>query len=350
MGETGPREFFYGFTEMEKAGLSAELAEEEVDFPLPIPEGLVERLATCLLDPLAALNAATLSRLATPTALSRLNQAAAIVATTNAQGLALGALKSLGRISTPVLFLPMGVWPRDVSAWRRWLLRRWLGGLSLAPIGKPETEWLRKQASLDARLDYLPFGIDTDFWTPDPEPSSGDYVLSIGNDSHRDWECLAAAWNEGLPSLKLVTRREVPAFRCRIEHLVGDWNARPLSDKEIRSLYRKAKFVILPLRNTLQPSGQSSCLQAMACGKAVILSKIDGLWDDALLIDNETCLLIPPENAAALAEAAKRLADDTSFAEAMGQKARSLVMQHFSTEEMGKSLAARLRILMKEGA
>lgn len=345
--EKGPREFFYGFSELERLNLKAELVEED-DLPMPGLTGLPERLATRFLDPLAGLNAGTLARLSTRTALTRLNRASAIVATTNAHGLALGALKTLGLIDPPVLFLPMGVWPLRAGFLRRAWLARWLKPLSLAPISRPETDWLKTQLGSRADIGYLPFGIDAEFWTPESTEAEGDYAFSIGNDRNRDWACLAAAWSADLPPLKLVTRRPVPPSSGRLEVLAGDWTQRPISDQGIRQFYREALFVVLPIQETIQPSGQSACLQAMACGKAVILSRIAGLWDDDLLKDGETCLLVPPGDPAALAAAARRLAEDRLLCQRLGAAARQLVTQRFTIERMGEALSARLHVVMAQ--
>ena len=59
---------------------------------------------------------------------------------------------------------------------------------------------------------------------------------------------------------------------------------------DLRRLYNSAAAVIAPLKDVHQPSGYSVTLQAMSCGKPVILSNIKGLWDRELLIDCENCL------------------------------------------------------------
>ena len=46
---------------------------------------------------------------------------------------------------------------------------------------------------------------------------------------------------------------------------------------KIRELYQDA-FAIIPLKDVFQPSGYSVTLQAMACGKPVVLTKTKGLW------------------------------------------------------------------------
>ncbi|CAA6604915.1 putative Glycosyl transferase group 1 [Rhodospirillaceae bacterium LM-1] len=349
LNESGPREFFFGFTEMASRGIDASLAEED-EFPLPeMPAGL-EKAATFILDPLGALNAAALARFSTPAAVERLNSAAALVATTNAQGLALGALKSLGRLSVPILFLSMGAWPLHASPWRGMFLKRWLSPISLAPIGYPEAVEMRRHLPGHGDLDYLPFGVDTRFWTPNPSAEQGKYVLAIGNDRHRDWACLAAAWQSDMPTLKLVTRRPVPDSLGPVEVIRGDWNERALSDPQICDLYRKARFVVLPLEQTLQPAGQSACLQAMACGKAVIISSIRGLWDREVVSDGETCLLVEPGNSEQLQDAIYRLLNDPELTRDLAARARAIVCDRFSLARMSDALVARLnKIAAKTG-
>jgi glycosyltransferase involved in cell wall biosynthesis len=344
--ESGPREFFYGFTELSGQDLLAEILEED-SFQNPLPV-LVERAATWLLGPLAGLNAAMLARLGSRAALEKLNRASALVATTNAQGLALGALKELGRLKPPVLFLPMGVWPLKTGRLRSHFLARWLRHLSLAPISKTETRWLEGKLSNHPDLSYLPFGVDARFWAQGTTAPAEDYVFAIGNDANRDWALLAQSWTADLPRLRIVTRKAVPSH-ARIDVMAGDWNQRTLSDLEIRALYQKSRFVVLPLKDTIQPAGQSACLQAMACGKAVILSAIQGLWDEELLIDGQTCLLVPPGDAAALRAAALRLAADSALAERLGQAACERVVSRFSIERIGDDMAKRLQHLIGGG-
>ena len=55
-------------------------------------------------------------------------------------------------------------------------------------------------------------------------------------------------------------------------------------------------FVVLPLKNTIQPAGQSECLQAMSCEKLVVMSNIEGIWDKNKLIDNKNIIFVDPEN------------------------------------------------------
>ena len=60
----------------------------------------------------------------------------------------------------------------------------------------------------DHRVGYLTFGVDAGFWTPGDGREGGNepYVLSIGNDTHRDYATLIAAWNTDFPKLQRMSR------------------------------------------------------------------------------------------------------------------------------------------------
>ena len=226
------------------------------------------------------------------------------------------------------------------------MCRRLLRRVALAPISRAETDYLGNQLEPSQDIEYLPFGVDLTFWTPAGEDESrGDYVLSIGNDWNRDYALLASAWKPEYPPLKVVTRLPVPTSPGPVEVIAGDWKQKLLSDEEVRILFRGARFIVLPLRQTIQPSGQSACLQAMACGKPVVLSNIAGLWDRRALVDGETCLLTPPGSVEGLQKAVEEFLGDSQRVAKIGRRARQTVENHFSLNVMVDALNSRLKAL-----
>jgi glycosyltransferase involved in cell wall biosynthesis len=105
-------------------------------------------------------------------------------------------------------------------------------------------------------------------------------------------------------------------------------------------LYQRARFVVLPIRETLQPSGQSACLQAMACGKAVILSDIQGLWDRQLMVDGNTVLLTRPGDLEDLRRGIDKLLNSSALAARLGLNARQVIVEHLNVRMMAAQLAA----------
>ena len=61
-------------------------------------------------------------------------------------------------------------------------------------------------------------------------------------------------------------------------------------------MYKNAKFTIIPLKESLQPSGQSVCLQSMAVGTPVIITKTVGFWDPDRFESNENILFLQSNN------------------------------------------------------
>ena len=59
----------------------------------------------------------------------------------------------------------------------------------------------------------------------------------------------------------------------------GHWNYEILSDEELKEIYNNAILTIIPLKDSLQPSGQSVALQSMSSGTPVMISKTSGFWD-----------------------------------------------------------------------
>ena len=155
------------------------------------------------------------------------------------------------------------------------------------------------------------FGVDLTFWTEGDHPGREEYVLSIGNDSRRDYLSLLEAARQIDRRFVVVTKRELPEpLPPNLEVIRGAWDSHELDDSAVRDLYRKASCVVVPLKPGVQPSGQSVTLQAMACGAPVILTHTQGLWEDEFLLHQHNVVLVPPESAGSLVDALNSLFSD----------------------------------------
>ena len=55
-----------------------------------------------------------------------------------------------------------------------------------------------------------------------------------------------------------------------------------LSDRKLLRIIQEAKCLVLPIKNTLQPSGQSVSLQSLACRTPLVINNYEGLWEKRL--------------------------------------------------------------------
>lgn len=181
------------------------------------------------------------------------------------------------------------------------------------------------------------FGVDTEFWTPG-QGLSDDFVFSIGQDTNRDFECLIGADIAVPVRLHTALPVVVPPSRTNIHLTCGSYQSSILSDEELRDLYRRAMAVVVPLKDVFQPTGYSVTLQAMACGKPIVLSRIRGLWTPDLLRDGENCLLVSPGDSDALGAAISRLAADPELRAKLGCAARITAEKHYTLSAAADSL------------
>ena len=137
----------------------------------------------------------------------------------------------------------------------------------------------------------------------------------------------------------------IPAGATHIQTMMGDFfGADSISDVDLRRLYNAARVVVVPLKDVYQPSGQSVTLQAMSCGRPVILSNIRGLWAPELLRDGENCLLVPPGDAVALGAAIGRVRFDPALAIRLGRAARQTALNHFGLDKIGQGAVALAKL------
>ena len=272
--------------------------------------------------------------------LPTLNRAKVLVSTVDTCGLPLALLKRAGLLRSRVIYISQGLSDRiAVLGAERWLSRRYRA--LLLAVDELLTLSAGAQAGLAAwlgvpaeRVRVLPFGTDCKFWrSTAPAGAVGAHVVSVGSDPGRDYDTLLAAAGD-LP-LHIVTRQ-----RLAVDGRAGVVRTTDHSPRELRDIYSGARFVVIPLHDRSQPSGQSAALQAMACGRAVVHTRTRGWWGEPYLRDGENCVLVPPGEPWALREALRRLWSDADLCRRLGQRARETVAEHFAEQRMATSLDA----------
>jgi glycosyltransferase involved in cell wall biosynthesis len=149
--------------------------------------------------------------------------------------------------------------------------------------------------------------------------------------------------DHGLLLLLVGTGDDAQAFAHRIDALDRDsirWRDEYVADRVELLVYQMAADVfVLPSRHEGFPVAP---IEAMALGIPVVAAEAPGVTD--ILPDGERSggIVVPTEDAAALAAALGRLLDDAALRDLVGERGRQRVERTYSLETVGDQLAAFL--------
>jgi glycosyltransferase involved in cell wall biosynthesis len=103
--------------------------------------------------------------------------------------------------------------------------------------------------------------------------------------------------------------------------------------ENIRDLWARCHIAALPSRREGLPK---SLLEAAAFGRPIIATDVPGCRDVG--VQNENAILVPVDDATALADAIEQLADDKALRERFGKKGRERVETLFSATAIGDKM------------
>ena len=189
--------------------------------------------------------------------------------------------------------------------------------------------------------------VDQLFYTP--RAAEEDLICGVGAEM-RDYptlieairgtglRCHIAADHVRIPHrVRLVADRRVP-----IETLSVPADAKITIGRkalpELRDLYSRSRFVVVPLLPSESDNGVTVILEAMAMGKPVICSRTHGQVD--IVQDGATGIYVPVGDPAALREAMLSLWEEPLRAHAMGARARAYVEQHHTLDQFASNVRA----------
>lgn len=181
------------------------------------------------------------------------------------------------------------------------------------------------------RIRFVRWGIDTQFFRP--ISSTTDMICSVGYEM-RDYSTLIKAMG-GLDipcHIAAGTARVVVGAESVGSNpgcLPPNISVGKKSYIELRALYTRCRFVIVPLDPASDTdNGITAILESMAMGKAVICSKIKAQVD--VIEDGRTGLYVPPKDPQALRSAILHLWNHPEIAQRIGKEARSHVEKNHS--------------------
>ncbi|MBD8703985.1 glycosyltransferase family 4 protein [Frigoribacterium sp. CFBP 13712] len=184
-------------------------------------------------------------------------------------------------------------------------------------------------------MSYLPFGVDSTFYAPQPYPQQP-LVFSAGGDRDRDPETLFAALAQivqSRPDVEVVVQS-----RSELAPPPGVRKVPYLSHVELKDMYAKSSVVLIATQPNEHASGMTVSLESMATARPVVMTKTPGI--DDYIVDGVTGSLVQAGDSRAMAAASLRLLSDTSGARDVGIKGRVRVEERFTSALMAAKLSS----------
>jgi glycosyltransferase involved in cell wall biosynthesis len=196
-----------------------------------------------------------------------------------------------------------------------------------------------------AAITVLPHGVDADRFQPRGAPAPGALAcigrVHLVKGQHVAVAALARlhALGHGHATLRLVgagdddyvARIEADVRRLglgAVVHLAG-----AIPHERIPAVFDEAAIVVMP---SLSETFPHVALEAMASGRPLVASRVGGLPE--IVTDGVDGLLVPAQDADALAAAVDRLLRDREFAARLGARARQTVLDRFSQDRFMSAL------------
>jgi glycosyltransferase involved in cell wall biosynthesis len=190
-------------------------------------------------------------------------------------------------------------------------------------------------------LHFQPYGVDESFWRPRRRREER-LVVAAGRE-HRDYATLASAV-DGLDLNVFLAAGSLHSPRAR-QATASGWpqnvSAGFAGRRELRDWYARAAIVVVPLIPNDFQAGVTTLMEAMAMGKALVVTETDGQRD--VVEPGVTGLTVPPGDVGALREAIAGLLANPAERRRLGTNARAAVEATFTTTTYASSLAEHVR-------
>ena len=295
--------------------------------------------------------------IATILALRRIHRAVApdLVHHVALQPTILGSLAAIGRRVARVnaitglgyAFISGSAKARVMRAVIGMLLRRLLDrDRSVALVQNPDDRDLLSGLGIAAeRIVLIPgSGVDVVALTPMPEPPGAVTAAFVGRLlDDKGIRTLVAAHRllrrKGMAIELLIAGTPDPANPASVSPAeAAAWGHEPGITwlghvDDIATVWARAHMAVLPSRREGLPK---SLLEAAACGRPMVATDVPGCREVA--IPNETGLLVPPDDADALAAAIERLARSPDLRARFGRAARRLAEERFAADAIGRAV------------
>ena len=239
---------------------------------------------------------------------------------------------------------------QPVALWRR-LMARVTDRLDHTALRHVDAAFVENQWMYDHLTEHMPPddvifappGVDTEQFVPGLPPSEGEHILSVGRfeDPRKNVTLLFEGYaalrdrTHAVPPLVLAGRSAPPDAAWARAKALGIRDAvtfrEDVSMDELARLYRTAALYVV---SSDEEGLGLTILEAMASGRPVVSTACGG--PSTTVLDGETGRLVPVGDAEALGDAMADVLGAPEQADAMGDRGRERIEEHFSMEATGQ--------------
>jgi len=201
-------------------------------------------------------------------------------------------------------------------------------------FGKNQKKFIYNQWGEKCESEFVYHGINSNFYKP-LKIQSEEFIFSIGNDNGRDFKLLIESCENINVKIKIKTNLTVLDdlyLNKNVEVIKGR-----ISFDEMKTMYAKSKIVVIPLFNCDHASGVNSVLEAMSMGKALIVSRSEGISD--YVINNKNAIVVEPGNKEQLKKTIIELLKKPDDIKRLGYNARKFIEENCDSKIYNKNLA-----------
>ena len=188
-------------------------------------------------------------------------------------------------------------------------------------------------------IQVVPNGVDVDRFGSPERVWTTSRILSVGRIVHQKGLDLAMMALAGLKDLEWQWRivgdgPQMPVLEGMIRKNALDGRVQFLGwqePQELKGEYANANLFLFPSRDEGMPN---AVLEAMASGLPVIATRISG--NEELILDGETGVLVPADDAVALREALSQLISDSGRRQRMGRFGRERAQRNYSWQSAAR--------------
>lgn len=273
----------------------------------------------------------------------RMREADLILSTADRVGVPLTLLKYFKLAPhKPIIYVSIGLFEKLKKLRPRWLaFYRKIFAQNIQKIicyGYEESLRLQKIFGQE-KVKFIPFGVDTEYFRP-PRTKEDNYLLSIGKDRERDFDLLINLANLIPEKILLITTL------ARMREIKKKWTVLPpnvsiildVPFSKIRTFIARAKFIVLPVKENSYSGATTTLLQAMAMGKAVVVSKTGAIQEGYRLEHGKNCIFVKPGSGKELFQAVNNLLRDAPRRKVLGENARRTVQKYLSWKNYAQNL------------